>query len=100
MNKRSPIAIFLTASAVLSTTTMYSEVAKASERCTYREKLEAFRKGEKCTKDNKEEGGLKEWTTDQSVKDESILDDAAKKQQQKAEDEDICIPVGEGENCW
>ena len=35
-------------------------------------------------------GGLQEWSTDQD------LDAAAK----KAAEQDICIPIGEGENCW
>ncbi len=79
MNQRSPIAIFLAASALLATSTINSEISFARE-------------GEK--------GGLKEWTTDQSIDDESILDEAARKAKKEAEDEDLCIPVGEGENCW
>ena len=45
-------------------------------------------------------GGLKEWTTDESVESEGTLDKAAKKAAKKAKEQDICIPVGEGENCW
>ena len=103
MNKRSPIAIFLTASAILSSSAINPEISQAGKRdsCTYKERIEARRRGEKCIPGNHEDdGGLKEWTTDQSVDEESVLDEAAKKQQKKAEDEDICIPVGEGENCW
>ena len=44
--------------------------------------------------------GLKEWTTDQDVNDESVLDADAAALKTKAEQEDICVPIGEGENCW
>ena len=47
-----------------------------------------------------EYGGLKEWTTDQKVDEKSTLDNDAKAAAKKAKDEDICIPIGEGENCW
>ena len=45
-------------------------------------------------------GGLKEWNTDQEVDEESVLDADAKALMKKAEQEDICVPIGEGENCW
>jgi hypothetical protein len=45
-------------------------------------------------------GGLKEWTTDQGVDEESVLDADAAALKKKAEQEDICVPIGEGENCW
>ena len=45
-------------------------------------------------------GGLKEWTTDQDVDEEPILDEAAKKAAEKAKKANVCIPIGEGENCW
>ncbi len=45
-------------------------------------------------------GGLKEWTTDQEINEESKLDADAKAAKKKAEEEDVCIPIGEGENCW
>ena len=45
-------------------------------------------------------GGLKEWTTDQAVDEESVLDSDAAALKKKAEQEDICVPIGEGENCW
>ena len=45
-------------------------------------------------------GGLTEWTTDQGVDEESVLDSDAAALKQKAELEDICVPIGEGENCW
>ena len=45
-------------------------------------------------------GGLREWTTDQGVDEESVLDSDAAALKKKAEQEDICVPIGEGENCW
>ena len=45
-------------------------------------------------------GGLKEWSTDQAVDEKSTLDADAKKLMKKAEQEDVCVPIGEGENCW
>ena len=45
-------------------------------------------------------GGLIEWTTDQAVDEESVLDSDAAALKKKAEQEDICVPIGEGENCW
>ena len=45
-------------------------------------------------------GGLKEWTTDQDVDEDGKLDEAAQKAADKAKKADVCIPIGEGENCW
>ena len=45
-------------------------------------------------------GGLKEWNTDQDLDEESVLDADAAALKKKAEQEDICVPIGEGENCW
>ena len=45
-------------------------------------------------------GGLKEWNTDQDLNEESVLDADAAALKRKAEQEDICVPIGEGENCW
>ena len=45
-------------------------------------------------------GGLKEWNTDQGLDEESVLDADAAALKKKAEQEDICVPIGEGENCW
>ena len=77
MSKRSPVAIFLAASAILASSGLQADLSKAGPF-----------------------GGLKEWTTDQEVDEESQLDKDAKKAAKKAKEEDICIPVGEGENCW
>ena len=46
-------------------------------------------------------GGLKEWNTDMAVNADFILDDKAQEIADKAkENSDVCIPIGEGENCW
>ena len=79
MVKRSPVAIFMAATAIVATSSLQANIANAGQ---------------------KEFGGLKEWTTDQSVDEESKLDEDAKAAKKKAEKEDVCIPIGEGENCW
>lgn len=45
-------------------------------------------------------GGTKEWTTDQEADEDGKLDEAAQKAADKAKKADVCIPIGEGENCW
>ncbi len=81
MNKKSPVAIFMAATAVLATNAIQPELGLAGE------KKGIF-------------GGLKEWSADQPIDAESKLDAAAKKAAKKAKQEDICVPIGEGENCW
>tara|TARA_B100000700_G_scaffold328141_1_gene444945 strand:+ start:2987 stop:3229 length:243 start_codon:yes stop_codon:yes gene_type:complete len=76
-SNRSPVSIFIAASALIATGAIQPDFAKAEDM-----------------------GGLKEWDTDQSVDADSKLDKEAKKALKKAKEEDICIPVGEGENCW
>ncbi len=45
-------------------------------------------------------GGLQEWSTDQDIDAEAKKDADAKKAAEKAAEEDVCVPIGEGENCW
>jgi len=45
-------------------------------------------------------GGLTEWSTDQDLDAEAVKDSDAQRAADKAAEEDICIPIGEGENCW
>ena len=45
-------------------------------------------------------GGMQEWTTDQDIDAEAVKDEEAAKAAKKAEEEELCIPIGEGENCW
>ncbi len=77
MGKKSPVAIYLAASAILATNSLQGELGKTEEM-----------------------GGLKEWTTDQAINEESTPDEATEKATKKAKDKNICIPIGEGENCW
>ena len=79
MSKSSPIAIFLAATTLLTTSAVNSDISHAGEG---------------------DMGGLREWTTDQPIDAESTLDEKAKKAKKKAKEEDLCIPIGEGENCW
>ena len=81
MAKNSPIGIFLAAAAALSTNAMIPDSSMAGER-------------------NGDMGGLKEWTTDQDADEDGKLDEAAQKAADKAKKADVCIPIGEGENCW
>ena len=45
-------------------------------------------------------GGLKEWNTDMSIDADFILDEDAQKIADEAAKSSVCIPIGEGENCW
>ncbi len=80
MSKRSPVAIFLAASTLMASAAISTNNVSAGE--------------------SKYGGGLKEWNTDQGVKEKSTLDKDAKKAKKKAIDDNVCIPIGEGENCW
>ena len=79
MPKRSSIALFIAASSVLAITTADSNSIKAGEN---------------------DLGGLKEWNTDMSVDADFILDKEAQKLADEAKKSSLCIPIGEGENCW
>ena len=45
-------------------------------------------------------GGLKEWNTDMPVEADYILDKEAQKLADEAAASSMCVPIGEGENCW
>ena len=45
-------------------------------------------------------GGLKEWNTDMPLDSDFILDAEAQKLADEAANSSVCIPIGEGENCW
>ena len=79
MPRRGSIALFLAASSLLAITTSDSNTVKAGEN---------------------DLGGLKEWNTDMSVDAEFILDEDAQKLADEAAKSSMCIPIGEGENCW
>ena len=79
MPKRSSIAIFIAATSALAITTADSNSVKSGET---------------------DLGGLKEWNTDMSVDADFILDKDAQKLADEAAKSSMCIPIGEGENCW
>ena len=79
MSERSSIALFIAATSLLAITTTDSNNVKAGEN---------------------DLGGLKEWNTDMSVDDDFLLDKEAQKLADEAAKSSMCIPIGEGENCW
>tara|TARA_A100001388_G_scaffold261739_1_gene230832 strand:+ start:69 stop:308 length:240 start_codon:yes stop_codon:yes gene_type:complete len=79
MPKRSSIALFIAATSLLAITTQDAQTVKAGEN---------------------DLGGLKEWNTDMSIDADFILDKDAQKLADEAKKSSMCIPIGEGENCW
>ena len=75
MNKKSSISLFLAATSALA----ISSSAKAGEQ---------------------DLGGLKEWNTDMPIDADFVLDKDAQKLADEAAKSSVCIPIGEGENCW
>ena len=79
MPKKSSIAIFLAATSALSITTSETNTLNAGEN---------------------DLGGLKEWNTDMPLEADFVLDSDAQKIADEAAKSSMCIPIGEGENCW
>tara|TARA_B000000532_G_C18592195_1_gene287601 strand:- start:32 stop:271 length:240 start_codon:yes stop_codon:yes gene_type:complete len=79
MNKKNSISLFLAATSALAITTADTNVVKADENSL---------------------GGLKEWNTDMPVDADFILDSEAQRLADEAAKSNVCIPIGEGENCW
>ena len=79
MPKRSSIALFIAATSALSIAASDDLSIKAAEN---------------------DMGGLKEWNTDMPINADFVLDDAAQKLADEAAKSSVCIPIGEGENCW
>ena len=79
MNKKNSISLFLAATSALALTTAGSNGLKAGES---------------------DLGGLKEWNTDMSIDADFILDEQAQKLADEAAKASVCVPIGEGENCW
>ena len=75
MHKKSSISIFLAATSALA----ISSSTNAGEQ---------------------DLGGLREWNTDMSIDADFILDKDAQKLADEAAKSRVCIPIGEGENCW
>ena len=80
MSKKSSVAIFLAATSALAISTSENTIIKASES---------------------DLGGLKEWNTDMPLDSDFKLDARAQELADEAKkNSDICVPIGEGENCW
>ena len=79
MPKRSSIAIFLAATSALAISSAENQNLKASEN---------------------DLGGLKEWNTDMPIDADFKLDKRAQELVDEAAESSVCIPIGEGENCW
>ena len=79
MSKKSSIAIFLAATSALAISSAENQNIKASEN---------------------DLGGLKEWNTDMPLDADFKLDAKAQKLADEAAESNVCIPIGEGENCW
>ena len=79
MNKKSSISLFIAATSVLAISTTNNSNLKAGES---------------------DLGGLKEWNTDMALDADFILDDEAQRLADEAKKNSVCVPIGEGENCW
>ena len=79
MNKKSSISLFLAATSALAITTSETNTLNAGEN---------------------DLGGLKEWNTDMPLEADFVLDSDAQKIADEAAKSSMCIPIGEGENCW
>ena len=79
MPNKGSLAIFIAATSALAISTSDTNLAKAGEN---------------------DLGGLKEWNTDMAIDADYILDEDAQKLADEAAKSNMCIPIGEGENCW
>ena len=79
MPKKSSIAIFLAATSALAISSAENQNLKASEN---------------------DLGVLKEWNTDMPIEADFKLDAKAQELADEAAESSVCIPIGEGENCW
>ena len=79
MPNKSSIALFIAATSALSIAATEDISIKAGEN---------------------DMGGLKEWNTDMPIEADFVLDEEAQKLADEAAKSSVCIPIGEGENCW
>ena len=79
MPKKSSISIFIAATSALAISTANTDSVKSGEN---------------------DLGGLKEWNTDMAIEADFILDEQAQKLADEAAKASVCVPIGEGENCW
>ena len=76
---KSSISIFIAATSALAISTANTNSTKSSEN---------------------DLGGLKEWNTDMAIDADFKLDENAQRIADEAAKSSMCIPIGEGENCW
>ena len=79
MSKKSSVSLFMAATSALAITATSNTGLKAGEN---------------------DLGGLKEWNTDMAIDADFILDNEAQRLADEAKKASVCIPIGEGENCW
>ncbi len=79
MNKKNSISLFIAATSALTLATAGTTDLKAEKS---------------------DLGGLKEWNTDMALDADFILDEEAQKLADEAAKASVCVPIGEGENCW
>ena len=79
MKKKSSVAIFLAATSALAISSSEQTNIKAAEN---------------------DLGGLKEWNTDMPLDADFKLDARAQELADEAKESSVCVPIGEGENCW
>jgi hypothetical protein len=79
MKRKNSISLFLAATSALAISAAETNNLKAEEN---------------------DLGGLKEWNTDMPIEADFKLDAKAQELADKAEKSNICVPIGEGENCW
>ena len=79
MNKKSSISLFIAATSALTITAINNSELKAGES---------------------DLGGLKEWNTDMAIEADFLLDEEAQRLADEAKKSTVCVPIGEGENCW
>ena len=79
MQKKSSIAIFIAATSALAISSSENTKINAAEN---------------------DLGGLKEWNTDMPLNADYKLDARAQELVDEAKESSVCVPIGEGENCW
>ena len=79
MPKKSSIAIFIAATSALAISSSENTKLNAAEN---------------------DLGGLKEWNTDMPLNADYKLDARAQELADEAKESSVCVPIGEGENCW
>ena len=79
MPKRSSISIFIAATSALAISAANTNAVNSGEN---------------------DLGGLKEWNTDMALDADFKLDSRAQELADEAAKSSVCVPIGEGENCW